>query len=76
VYSQEWEAEEYHQYIEYLQGQGLLAPGVETLELQALQGATGLKALRVSVKLPDAPSKGSASANNQSTKVAETLRAS
>jgi molybdopterin converting factor small subunit len=49
VYSQEEEAEEYKRYIEYLQSNGYLSDGVEDLELEDLQGTTGLKALRVQV---------------------------
>jgi hypothetical protein len=51
VYSHPREASEYRGYIEYLQAQGRLAPGLEELELDHLQGAQGLRALRVS--LPD-----------------------
>ena len=49
VYSQEEEAFEYRRYIEYLQSIGYLASDVEDLELQDLQGTTGLKALRVKI---------------------------
>ncbi|AWM35064.1 GAF domain-containing protein [Hymenobacter nivis] len=51
VYAQTREATEYHEYIDYLQDRGLLEPGVEELELEELQGAKGLLALRVQVKL-------------------------
>jgi hypothetical protein len=51
VYAQPREAAEYREYIEFLQGTGLLSPGVETLELDELQGVQGLRALRVSVVL-------------------------
>ena len=50
VYSQDREAVEYYEYIEYLQRQGVLESKIEELELEALQGANGLKALRVTVK--------------------------
>lgn len=50
VYSQDREATEYYEYIEYLQHQGVLETQIEELELEPLQGANGLKALRVKVK--------------------------
>ena len=37
------------EYIEFLQNQKLLKPGVEQLDLEELQGVVGLKALRVDV---------------------------
>jgi hypothetical protein len=54
VYSQPGEAAEYRGYIEYLQSLGYLAPGVEELELEELQGVHGLRALRVTVDLAHA----------------------
>ena len=51
VYAQSREAVEYYEYIDYLQDRGLLAPGVEELELEELQGVKGLLALRVQVQL-------------------------
>ncbi|HEY4108105.1 GAF domain-containing protein [Puia sp.] len=51
VYSNPKEAEEYQEYILFLQSKRLLSPGVECLELEELQGVSGLKALRVSVNL-------------------------
>jgi hypothetical protein len=51
VYSQGREANEYKEYIEYLQNIGLLTPEVEDVDLEELQGVSGLKALRVKVKL-------------------------
>ncbi len=51
VYAQEKEAEEYKQYIDYLQGNGFLLQKVEELELEELQGASGLKALRVKINM-------------------------
>jgi len=51
VYAQTREAVEYYEYIDYLQDRGLLEPGVEELELEELQGAKGLLALRVRVKI-------------------------
>ncbi|WP_324671703.1 GAF domain-containing protein [Hymenobacter sp. GOD-10R] len=52
VYSQSREADEYLEYIDYLQDRELLEPDVEELELEELQGVKGLLALRVRVKLP------------------------
>lgn len=49
VYSQSKDATEYMEYIEFLQNQKLLKPGVEQLDLEELQGVIGLKALRVDV---------------------------
>jgi hypothetical protein len=43
------EAEEYLKYIDYLQQQGVLAPDLEELDLEELQGISGLRALRVGV---------------------------
>lgn len=51
VYAQNKEAREYGYYIEYLQSKGYLQQKVEHLELEELQGASGLKALRVHVNL-------------------------
>lgn len=53
IYSQNKEATEYEQYIEFLQNRQLLKPGVEKLELEELQGVIGLKALRVDVNYDD-----------------------
>ena len=49
VYSQAGEAAEYRDYIAYLQSLGYLLPGTESLELEELQGVSGLRALRVAV---------------------------
>jgi hypothetical protein len=51
VYSQATEAAEYRDYIAYLQAQGYLHGEVEKLELEELQGVSGLRALRVAVNL-------------------------
>jgi len=51
VYSNPKEAEEYQEYIMFLQSKNLLLPGVEYLELEELQGVVGLKALRVNINL-------------------------
>lgn len=52
VYTQAKDAGEYKEYIEFLQQKELLQPGVENLDLEELQGVSGLKALRVSIQ-PD-----------------------
>ena len=51
VYSQRPEGAEYLEYIDYLQAAGYLKAGTEEVELEDLQGAQGLKALRVAVDL-------------------------
>ncbi len=49
VYFNQAEAAEYQEYIKYLQEEHILADDLEYLELEELQGVTGLKALRVGV---------------------------
>lgn len=49
VYSQHKELQEYTEYIEFLQGEGLLGDNVEHLDLEDTQGISGLKAIRVNV---------------------------
>ncbi|MGC4101509.1 CBS domain-containing protein [Ferruginibacter sp.] len=51
VYFNKKEADEYLEYIKYLQSKNLLKKEVEFLELEELQGVSGLKAIRVSVVL-------------------------
>jgi hypothetical protein len=51
VYTQAKDAFEYKEYIEFLQQKGLLQPGIENLDLEELQGVSGLKALRVAIQL-------------------------
>ena len=51
VYSNPKEAFEYQEYIAFLQSKTLLKPGTEYLELEELQGVSGLKALRVDINL-------------------------
>ena len=51
VYSNPKEAQEYQEYILFLQSKNLLLPGLEHLDLEELQGVSGLKALRVSINL-------------------------
>lgn len=47
VYSQERDRQEYMAYINFLQSKGVFAPQIENVELENLQGITGLKAFRV-----------------------------
>ncbi len=49
VYLNDKDREEYLGYIDYLVDKGYVSPEVESLELGRLQGADGLKALRVTV---------------------------
>ena len=51
VYSQSREAQEYQDYIAYLQAAGELTEEIETLVLEDLPGAQGLQALRVTVAM-------------------------
>lgn len=51
VYSNPREAQEYQEYIHFLQSKQMLHPGIEQLELEELQGISGLKALRVNINL-------------------------
>lgn len=51
VYSQNSEANEYKRYFDYLKSKNYIKDEVEELELEALQGVQGLKALRVEVNL-------------------------
>lgn len=51
VYSNPREATEYQEYIQFLQSRAILGPVVENLELEELQGVSGLKAIRVKVEL-------------------------
>jgi hypothetical protein len=51
VYFNQKEADEYAGYIHYLQGKGVLMNDLEYLELEQLQGISGLKAMRVGVVL-------------------------
>lgn len=55
IYLNDREADEYLGYIRYLQEKGVLHDEVENLELEELQGVSGLRALRVRVRLEDAP---------------------
>ena len=49
VYTTDKDAEEYSRYIDFLKSKNYLTGNVEDLELQDLQGISGLKALRVQV---------------------------
>lgn len=51
VYSNQKEAQEYEEYIQFLQSKALLKPGVENLELEEMQGLKGLRALRTDINL-------------------------
>ena len=51
VYFNKTDADEYVKYIYYLQEQNILNDDLEQLELEELQGVSGLKALRVGVNL-------------------------
>jgi len=51
IYFNDKEAEEYEGYIKYLQEKKLLKQEVEYLELEDLQGVSGLRALRVGVMM-------------------------
>lgn len=49
IYSQDKEFEEYERYFEYLVDKGYIEPAFERLELDDLQGVSGLRALRARV---------------------------
>ena len=49
VYSQTREAEEYQHYLAYLQAAGYVTGEIEEFELEAMQGAHGLRAIRFTV---------------------------
>jgi hypothetical protein len=51
VYFNQKEADEYISYINYLQGENILRDDLEYLDLEELQGVSGLKALRVGVNV-------------------------
>jgi len=51
VYSNQKEVPEYLEYIEFLRNKSTLKPNVEFLELEELQGVTGMKALRVDINI-------------------------
>ncbi len=49
IYSQEQDAREYRKYLHFLAAKGYLKKGFDDLELEDLQGVTGLRALRAEV---------------------------
>ncbi|MFY0599153.1 MAG: hypothetical protein JXR03_05745 [Cyclobacteriaceae bacterium] len=49
IYSQEQDAKEYRTYLNFLAAKGCIKKGFEDLELEDLQGVSGLRALRVEV---------------------------
>ena len=53
VYGQPKEAEEFEEYIEFLQNQKLLKPGIEHHDLEEMQGVVGMKGLRVDIQYED-----------------------
>lgn len=55
IYSQEKDAVEYRRYLAYLKSKKLLTGEIEDLELEELQGVSGLRALRIAVNI-EAPS--------------------
>ena len=65
VYSQPREAQEYRDYIAYMQAAGELTETVETLALEDLPGAQGLQALRVTVAMQPPHSVGGGRADER-----------
>jgi hypothetical protein len=57
VYSQDEEATEYAQYLEYLQALGVIDTKIQYVELEDLQGTSGLKAIRADLLYSDASSR-------------------
>jgi hypothetical protein len=55
VYTQSRDAAEWKEYIEFLQNQNLIKPGIEQHDLEELQGVVGLKALRVDINFDETP---------------------
>ena len=49
VYSQQKERDEYIEYIEFMKNEGLLGDKVEELQLEELQGISGMHAIRVDI---------------------------
>jgi hypothetical protein len=60
IFSKDQDGLDYRKYLTYLQAKGLIKNNIEEVELQSLQGITGLKALRVDVNYqsPSQPVKG------------------
>jgi hypothetical protein len=53
VYSNQKEAQEYEEYIKFLQKKNILKPDIEYLELEELQGVKGMKAIRVEINMQE-----------------------
>ncbi len=53
VYGDEQDRSEYLEYIEYLKSRDLITDDIEDLVLENMQGVQGLKALRITVKIPE-----------------------
>jgi hypothetical protein len=68
VYSQQKELNEYLAYIEYLHSENMLTGEIEHLELEELQGISGLKALRVEVNFHNDHTPAPADANKVAAK--------
>ena len=51
IYSQDKERDEYERYLDYLVGKGTIEPEFERLELDDLQGVSGLRALRAKIRM-------------------------
>ncbi len=68
VYSQQKERDEYMEYVEFMRNEGLLGEKVEELELEELQGISGMHAIRVDIcfdKLPEAEKTDVAKSNGK-----------
>ena len=64
VYSQTHEANEYLEYIDFLQSQGLLIGEVEKFDLEDLQGVSGMRGLRVGINFNEESNTASLKAVN------------
>lgn len=53
IYSQEQDAREYHRYLDFLIAKGYIKKGYEDVELEDLQGISGLRALRAKISYGD-----------------------
>jgi len=53
IYTQDKEEREYDSYLEYLVEKGEIEPDIERLPLAPVQGVSGLKALRITVRNPE-----------------------
>ena len=74
VYSQQKELNEYMEYIQFLQAEGLLTDSIEHLELEDTQGINGLKAIRVDVNLEPGDVSGSSKVELSSVTAKELVR--